>query len=130
MYFFEHIQIGAFSIQLPVGLTKLLSFQLVEDFLCDIAAFRGLLLDAFLAPLIDAFVLLPTEIVLKIWDLSQPHFSLTPQFMDSVETRKFFILVKTTTLAIYNAATQGKKLDIQIYLMHSELGSRRSPKKC
>lgn len=81
----------------------------VEVFLRDIAAFRRLLLEAFLQPLIDAFPKqLPTEILLKIWLLAQPHLTLTLPFMDLVEIRKFFILLKTTVLAVYNAAIKGK----------------------
>lgn len=83
----------------------------VDVFLRDIAAFRRLLLEAFLQPLIDAFPKqLPTEILLKIWLLAQPHFTLTLPFIDLVEIRKFFILLKTTVLAVYNAAIKGKFL--------------------
>ncbi len=79
------------------------------DFLRDIAAFRSCLLDAFLKPLLDAFPSqLPVEIVLKIWLLAQPQFTLQVAFMNLVETRKFLLLLKTTVLAIYNQVLRGK----------------------
>ena len=82
----------------------------VDNFLIDIAVFREILLEAFLKPLIDAVSLysLPTEIVLKIWHLTQPNLTLPVVWVNLVEARKFLLLLKTTTLAVYNAALKGK----------------------
>ena len=83
----------------------------VDNFLVDIAVFRGLLLEAFLQPLIDALlptsVSLPAEIVLKIWRLAQPDLTLPVVWLNLVEARKFLLLLKTTTLAVYNSAIKG-----------------------
>ena len=82
----------------------------VDNFLIDIAVFREILLEAFLKPLIDAVSLysLPTEIVLKIWHLTQPNLTLPVVWVNLVEARKFLDLLKTTTLQCYFAALKGK----------------------
>ena len=63
----------------------------------------------------------PSEIVLKIWHLTQPNLTLPVVWVNLVEARKFLLLLKTTTLAVYNAALKGKiilysQLIISIYI--------------
>ena len=55
----------------------------IDSFLHGTRIFRSLLLDAFLQPLIDAFpVRLPTEIIVRIWKLTQPNLTL-PEILHS-----------------------------------------------
>ena len=77
----------------------------IDSFLHGIRIFRSLLLDAFLQPLIDAFpVHLPTEILVRIWKLTQPHLTLPVEYISLKEARKYLLLLKTTVLAVYNAS--------------------------
>lgn len=81
----------------------------IGAFVTELSIVKGLLLDAFLQSLIEAFPRhLPTEILVKIWRLSQPHHSADKNF-DLVEARKFLLLLKTTVLDVYNLATVGRK---------------------
>ena len=76
--------------------------------------FQSRLLDHFLHPLKNAFpVYLPTEILLKIWQMCQPQTVLPVSFIDRKEARKFLLLIKTTVLAAYNLAVLGA-----VYSMH------------
>ena len=81
----------------------------IDSFLQDLNTFQSRLLEHFLQPLKNAFpVHLPTEILLKIWQMCQPQSVLLPvTFIDRKEARKFLLLIKTTVLAAYNLAVLG-----------------------
>ena len=84
------------------------SADCVDSFLSDLQVVRNQLLETFLRPLRDAFPRqLPLEILVKIWDLSQPYLTYPVNWQDSKESRKFLLLLKTTVLAIFNSATKG-----------------------
>ena len=83
----------------------------VDAFVSDLQQARTQLLETFLRPLRDAFPRqLPLEILVKIWDLSQPHLTYPVNWQDSKESRKFLLLLKTTVLAVFNTAIKGNTI--------------------
>ena len=80
----------------------------IDSFLQDLNTFQSRLLEHFLQPLKNVFpVYLPTEILLKIWQMCLPQTVLPVNFIDRKEARKFLLLIKTTVLAAYNLAILG-----------------------
>ena len=81
----------------------------IDSFLQDLTTFQSRLLEHFLQPLKIAFpVCLPTEILLKIWQMCQPQTVSPVNFIDRKEARKFLLLIKTTVLSAYNLAILGQ----------------------
>ena len=91
----------------------------IDSFLQDLNTFQSRLLEHFLQPLKNSFpVYLPTEILLKIWQMCQPQTVLPVNFIDRKEARKFLLLIKTTVLAAYNLAILGAVCIIHTYILN------------